>query len=115
MTWDGLSAAGSNSLAAYNDGPNTLLHELFHHLGLRHTFAPVPDDTTSGAGCVDGDYGEKALLPSHAQKLFVPWGEGLPGLRTRRRPARFVVATRPLQPCAHHLPPGRPCEGNFAE
>ncbi|KAG2488409.1 hypothetical protein HYH03_013093 [Edaphochlamys debaryana] len=55
MTWDSLlgDSYGYNSLAAYNDGPNTLLHELFHHLGLQHPFGPTNDE---GNSCLDDDY-----------------------------------------------------------
>ncbi|GFR53081.1 hypothetical protein Agub_g15789, partial [Astrephomene gubernaculifera] len=53
MTWDGLSPAGSNSAAAYNDGPNTLLHEAFHHLGLKHSFNPASSGLN---GCNFDDY-----------------------------------------------------------
>ncbi|GFR51617.1 hypothetical protein Agub_g14043 [Astrephomene gubernaculifera] len=53
VTWDSLSADGSNSLSLYNDGPNTLLHEAFHHLGLQHPFGATNGASTS---CVDGDY-----------------------------------------------------------
>ncbi|GIL80393.1 hypothetical protein Vretifemale_9532, partial [Volvox reticuliferus] len=59
MTWDGLSTSGSNSLALYNDGPNTLLHETFHHLGIKHTFTAAAGSSTGanqGSGCVDADY-----------------------------------------------------------
>ncbi|GIL49093.1 hypothetical protein Vafri_5545 [Volvox africanus] len=55
MTWDGLSTSGSNSLALYNDGPNTLLHEIFHHLGIKHTFTAAAA-ASQGGRCVDGDY-----------------------------------------------------------
>ena len=53
MTWDGVSADGSNQLAMYNDGSNTLLHELFHHLGLHHTFNTA---NSNGNSCNDDDY-----------------------------------------------------------
>ncbi|GIL49156.1 hypothetical protein Vafri_5633 [Volvox africanus] len=53
MTWDGLSTSGSNSLALYNDGPNTLLHETFHHLGLHHSFG---NTNNAGNSCNDDDY-----------------------------------------------------------
>ncbi|EFJ45786.1 hypothetical protein VOLCADRAFT_93860 [Volvox carteri f. nagariensis] len=41
VSWDSLSMDSSNSPTMYHDGSNTLLHELFHHLGLKHTFAPL--------------------------------------------------------------------------
>ncbi|GLC40056.1 hypothetical protein PLESTM_000987100 [Pleodorina starrii] len=53
MTWDGASPSGSNSLSGYNDGPNTLLHETFHHLGLQHSFGPTNNNANS---CTDDDY-----------------------------------------------------------
>ena len=53
ITWDTLSTDGSNKLSIYNDGPNTLLHELFHHLGLQHPFGPTNDAANS---CSDDDY-----------------------------------------------------------
>ncbi|KAG2425457.1 hypothetical protein HXX76_013667 [Chlamydomonas incerta] len=53
ITWDTLSVDGSNRLSLYNDGPNTLLHELFHHLGLQHPFGPTNDAANS---CNDDDY-----------------------------------------------------------
>lgn len=71
MSWDQVLPSGANSLELYNDGPNTLLHELLHHLGLRHTFTTIAsgdisggDDYSNEAGasgnsCLkDGDYGE---------------------------------------------------------
>ncbi|GLC70166.1 hypothetical protein PLESTF_000933000 [Pleodorina starrii] len=59
MTWDGASPSGFNSLSGYNDGPNTLLHELFHHLGLGHSFTPPGSSGVANGpqGCaIDGDY-----------------------------------------------------------
>ncbi len=53
MTWDGATTSGSNQLALYDDGPNTLLHEAFHHLGLQHTFGPSQGNTLT---CNDDDY-----------------------------------------------------------
>ncbi|KAG2440670.1 hypothetical protein HYH02_010249 [Chlamydomonas schloesseri] len=53
ITWDGVSVDGSNQLAMYNDGSNTLLHELFHHLGLHHTFNTA---NSRGNSCNDDDY-----------------------------------------------------------
>ncbi|KXZ45549.1 hypothetical protein GPECTOR_53g135 [Gonium pectorale] len=53
ISWDSFSMDGSNSLASYNDGPNTLLHELFHHLGLQHPFGATNGAATT---CTDSDY-----------------------------------------------------------
>ncbi|KAG2500263.1 hypothetical protein HYH03_001841 [Edaphochlamys debaryana] len=50
LTWDTVSPAGFNSLAAYNDGPNTLFHETLHHFGVEHPFGK--NDTS----CSDDDY-----------------------------------------------------------
>ncbi|KXZ45544.1 hypothetical protein GPECTOR_53g130 [Gonium pectorale] len=75
MTWDGLSTDGSNSLSLYNDGPNTLLHELFHHLGIYHTFT---GSTGSTNACNNDDYGPassasfSAIATAYCMELF--WG-----------------------------------------
>ena len=54
MTWDSITFDGSNQAEkSYNDGPNTLAHELFHHLGLQHTFGP---SAGGYASCTDDDY-----------------------------------------------------------
>ncbi|EFJ43197.1 hypothetical protein VOLCADRAFT_96665 [Volvox carteri f. nagariensis] len=53
ISWDQLAAEGANSLALYNDGSNTLLHELFHHMGLQHPFYRQPSLNLSS--CDDGD------------------------------------------------------------
>ncbi len=53
VTWDSLSTDGFNSPSSYNDGPNTLLHEAFHHLGLLHPWGPTNDQDNS---CTDDDY-----------------------------------------------------------
>ncbi|GFR51618.1 hypothetical protein Agub_g14044 [Astrephomene gubernaculifera] len=53
ITWDSVSTDGSNSLTMYDDGSNTLLHELFHHLGLVHPFGPGNDEANT---CSDDDY-----------------------------------------------------------
>ncbi|KAG2501684.1 hypothetical protein HYH03_000186 [Edaphochlamys debaryana] len=55
LQWSLLSGTGHgfNSLAAYNFGPATVVHELFHHLGLRHTFGPTNGMNDS---CLDDDY-----------------------------------------------------------
>ncbi|GLC49625.1 hypothetical protein PLESTB_000268700 [Pleodorina starrii] len=51
LTWDTVSTSGFNSRSQYDDGSQTLVHEILHHMGLYHTF---PD---SGMPCdVDGDY-----------------------------------------------------------
>ncbi|GIL49710.1 hypothetical protein Vafri_5994 [Volvox africanus] len=64
ISWDQLSVDGANSHVLYNDGPNTLLHELFHHLGLLHPFdKPMEESSSSSSSssnepsgtCVDGD------------------------------------------------------------
>ncbi|GIM08057.1 hypothetical protein Vretimale_12148, partial [Volvox reticuliferus] len=51
LTWDSVSTSGYNSPANYNDGAFTLLHEIFHHLGLHHPFGPSADYS-----CNDDDY-----------------------------------------------------------
>ncbi|GLI65838.1 hypothetical protein VaNZ11_009468 [Volvox africanus] len=51
ITWDSVSTSGYNSPSNYNDGSLTLLHEIFHHLGLHHPFGP-----TSDTSCNDDDY-----------------------------------------------------------
>lgn len=75
MAWDTLngSPSGSNNLDQYNNGPATLLHELFHHLGLKHTF---------GATCNDEDdvfdtptaLGEYIHALTHVPPRGVIWG-----------------------------------------
>ncbi|KXZ45546.1 hypothetical protein GPECTOR_53g132 [Gonium pectorale] len=50
VSWDSFLPDGFNSLSQYNGGPNTLLHELFHHLGLQHPFGG------NSASCSDDDY-----------------------------------------------------------
>ncbi|GIM14792.1 hypothetical protein Vretimale_17674 [Volvox reticuliferus] len=59
ISWDQVSAHGANSDTLYNDGPNTLLHELFHHLGLLHPFDKPMDESSSSYAssgiCIDGD------------------------------------------------------------
>ncbi|KAG2501034.1 hypothetical protein HYH03_000853 [Edaphochlamys debaryana] len=52
LRWDQFTPEGTNSLAGYNDGPNTLWHEILHHLGLAHPFGPG----NSGSSCDDDDY-----------------------------------------------------------
>ncbi len=52
MAWDTV-LAGQNSRAAYETGGVTLTHELFHHLGLDHTFGSNPDG--QGDSCNDDD------------------------------------------------------------
>ncbi|EFJ45784.1 hypothetical protein VOLCADRAFT_93857 [Volvox carteri f. nagariensis] len=52
VSWDSLSFDGANSITSYDDGPNTLLHELFHHLGLQH---PFQNSYGALGQCVDGD------------------------------------------------------------
>ncbi|KAG2485236.1 hypothetical protein HYH03_016022 [Edaphochlamys debaryana] len=49
-----VDAGGSNSALAYNSASSTLLHELFHHLGLGHTFGNVFDDPATNS-CADDD------------------------------------------------------------
>ncbi|GIL49150.1 hypothetical protein Vafri_5628 [Volvox africanus] len=51
LTWDSVSTSGFNSNSNFNDGSLTLLHEIFHHLGLHHPFGP-----TSDTSCNDDDY-----------------------------------------------------------
>ncbi len=57
ITWDSITFSGSNRAEGLsrgaNDGPNTLLHELFHHLGLWHTFGQI---SGGAATCYDDDY-----------------------------------------------------------
>lgn len=52
MAWDTV-LAGQNSRGAYETGAVTLTHELFHHLGLDHTFGSNPDG--QGDSCNDDD------------------------------------------------------------
>ncbi|GIL49175.1 hypothetical protein Vafri_5648 [Volvox africanus] len=70
VSWDSVSFDGSNSLTLYDDGPNTLLHELFHHFGLDHPF----DYSTSITGqCQDGDYvidTPASLYPISSSRFF---------------------------------------------
>ncbi|GIL80359.1 hypothetical protein Vretimale_12138 [Volvox reticuliferus] len=70
VSWDSISFDGSNSLALYDDGPNTLLHEMFHHFGLDHPF----DYSTSASGqCQDGDYvldTPASLYPISSSRFF---------------------------------------------
>lgn len=56
MAWDTLDAGpgGRNNLESYNEGAAMLLHELFHHLGLQHTFGTQPDDVRYNT-CSDDD------------------------------------------------------------
>ncbi|EFJ45736.1 hypothetical protein VOLCADRAFT_93909 [Volvox carteri f. nagariensis] len=49
VTWDSISISGFNSPALYNEGSRTLLHEIFHHLGLTHPFG-------KSYSCDDDDY-----------------------------------------------------------
>ncbi len=51
LSWDSISISGHNSPSQYNDGALTLLHEIFHHLGLHHPFGPAEYYT-----CNDDDY-----------------------------------------------------------
>ncbi|GIM08070.1 hypothetical protein Vretimale_12107 [Volvox reticuliferus] len=51
LTWDSVSTSGYNSPAYFNYGAFTLLHEIFHHLGLHHPFGPSAQYT-----CNDDDY-----------------------------------------------------------
>lgn len=55
VAWDQLNGdpSGYNNLAQYNDGPTTLLHELFHNLGLEHTFGDLDD--SEDPTCKDDD------------------------------------------------------------
>ncbi|KAG2444051.1 hypothetical protein HYH02_009248 [Chlamydomonas schloesseri] len=56
LSWEMLLPAyGYNNLALYNDAPEALLHELFHHLGLMHPFGPG-NDGNSTRTCSDDDY-----------------------------------------------------------
>ncbi|KXZ51471.1 hypothetical protein GPECTOR_12g434 [Gonium pectorale] len=52
VTWDSLSVDGGNSPDAYNEGPQTVLHELLHHLGLQHPFGP---SDAEAKGCSESD------------------------------------------------------------
>ncbi|GIM14457.1 hypothetical protein Vretimale_17406 [Volvox reticuliferus] len=51
VSWDSLASSGFNSPTYYFDGANTLLHEIFHYLGLQHSFGPSSTDS-----CNDDDY-----------------------------------------------------------
>ena len=57
ITWDSITFSGANRADGLsngaNDGPNTLVHELFHHLGLMHPFGPNKNNI---ATCSDDDY-----------------------------------------------------------
>ncbi|GIL49125.1 hypothetical protein Vafri_5600 [Volvox africanus] len=51
VTWDCVSTSGYNSDILYNYGAVVLMHEIFHHLGLRHTFG-----SSSVYSCNNDDY-----------------------------------------------------------
>ncbi|GIM14451.1 hypothetical protein Vretimale_17401 [Volvox reticuliferus] len=52
ISWESVSTSGFNSAVYYNYGAATLLHEIFHHLGLQHTFGT----STKMDTCMDDDY-----------------------------------------------------------
>ncbi|GIL48982.1 hypothetical protein Vafri_5481 [Volvox africanus] len=51
ISWDNVASKGFNSPGSYYDGSNTILHEIFHFLGLLHSFGSSMTDT-----CNDDDY-----------------------------------------------------------
>ncbi|GLI71787.1 hypothetical protein VaNZ11_017132 [Volvox africanus] len=52
LSWDSVTTNGGlNSPFYYNYGAVALIHEVFHHLGLQHTFG-----SSTNATCLDDDY-----------------------------------------------------------
>ena len=77
MTWDSVSTSGFNRPEkVYNDGPNTLVHELFHHLGLGHLFGSA---SGGDATCDDDDYVSDTPATLGRPVLLVSEGPSPPG------------------------------------